>query len=126
MQSMKSVKDMMLLYAVTDRYWTGRQTLTEQVEEAIKGGVTCVQLREKELDDAEFLSEANEIKKLCKMYDVPFIVNDNVDVALKCGADGIHVGQQKRLRRTARIISALARCSQPEQSLMQMMSAMKP
>ncbi len=90
---MKSVKDMMLLYAVTDRYWTGRQTLTEQVEEAIKGGVTCVQLREKELDDTEFLSEANEIKKLCKRYDVPFIVNDNVDVALKCGADGIHVGQ---------------------------------
>ena len=90
---MKSVKEMMLLYAVTDRCWVGKQTLAEQVEDALRGGITCLQLREKELDSEEFLSEANQIKKLCKDHDVPFIINDNVEVALKCGADGIHVGQ---------------------------------
>jgi thiamine-phosphate pyrophosphorylase len=86
-------KKSMLLYAVTDRAWVGRQTLFEQVECALKGGVTCIQLREKELGDAYFLSEALEIKKLCRKYNVPFIVNDNVKVAIQCGADGIHVGQ---------------------------------
>ncbi len=83
----------MLLYAVTDRSWTGRQTLYEQVESALRGGVTCVQLREKELDEAAFLEEAAEIKKLCAKYGVPLIINDNVDIAVKCGADGVHVGQ---------------------------------
>lgn len=83
----------MLLYAVTDRNWTGRQTLYEQVEAALKGGVTCVQLREKELDEAAFLDEAVEMKKLCAKYGVPLIINDNVDIAVKCGADGVHVGQ---------------------------------
>lgn len=83
----------MLLYAVTDRAWVGRQTLCEQVEAALKGGCTCVQLREKELSDAEFLEEAIKIHELCKHYGVPFIVNDNVDIAVKCHAEGIHVGQ---------------------------------
>lgn len=83
----------MLLYAVTDRSWTGRQTLYEQVEAALKGGVTCVQLREKKLDEAAFLDEAVEMKKLCAKYGVPLIINDNVDIAVKCGADGVHVGQ---------------------------------
>ncbi len=83
----------MLLYAVTDRSWVGKQTLYEQVESALKGGVTCVQLREKELDQTAFLEEAVEMKKLCSKYGVPLIINDNVDVALKCGADGVHVGQ---------------------------------
>jgi len=90
---MRCNKETMLLYAVTDRYWTGRQTLMEQVEDALKGGVTCVQLREKELGDEAFLAEALEMKELCKKYNVPFIINDNVDVAIRCGADGIHVGQ---------------------------------
>lgn len=90
---MKCDKKTMLLYAVTDRMWTGRQTLYEQVEAALSGGVTCVQLREKELPDEEFLKEAITIKELCNKYNVPFFVNDNVDVAIKCGADGIHVGQ---------------------------------
>ena len=90
---MKCNKEMMLLYAVTDRMWTGRQTLMEQVEDALKGGATCVQLREKELDDETFLQEAMEMKALCKKYQVPFFVNDNVEVAVKCKADGIHVGQ---------------------------------
>lgn len=83
----------MLLYAVTDRYWTGKMSLQEQVESALKGGVTCVQLREKELDFDEFLKEALCFKKLCNDYDVPFIVNDNVEIAVKSNADGIHVGQ---------------------------------
>ncbi len=83
----------MLLYAVTDRAWTGKQSLYEQVESALKGGVTCVQLREKKLDDEAFLNEAIEIRALCKRYGVPFFINDNVEVAVKCHADGIHVGQ---------------------------------
>lgn len=83
----------MLLYAATDRRWLGDKTLASQVEKSIEGGVTCIQLREKELDDEEFLNEALEIKKICNKYNVPFIINDNVEVALKCGADGIHVGQ---------------------------------
>jgi len=83
----------MTLYAVTDRAWTGEKTLMEQTEEALNGGVTCVQLREKELDEAAFLQEALEMKVLCEKYNVPFFVNDNVEIAIKCKADGIHVGQ---------------------------------
>ena len=90
---MKCDKKTMLLYAVTDRHWTGEQTLMEQVEDALKGGVTCVQLREKELHKEAFLEEAIEMKALCNKYQVPFIVNDEVDIAVKCGADGVHVGQ---------------------------------
>lgn len=91
---MKCDKETMLLYAVTDRAWTGRQTLTEQVEEALKGGVTCVQLREKHLNDPDFLQEAKDICALCREYGVLFIVNDNVEVAITCKADGVHVGQE--------------------------------
>ena len=91
---MKCDKKTMLLYAVTDRMWTGKQTLYEQVEDALRGGVTCVQLREKELDEDAFLKEAIEIKELCHKYQVPFFVNDNVEIAIQCGADGIHVGQE--------------------------------
>ena len=83
----------MLLYAVTDRAWTGKQTLYQQVECALKGGVTCVQLREKDLPEEQFLAEAREIGGLCRSYGVPFIVNDSVEIALACGADGVHVGQ---------------------------------
>lgn len=83
----------MLLYAVTDRSWVGKQTLYEQVESALKGGATCIQLREKELGEAAFLDEAVALKKLCGNYGVPLIINDNIDIAIKCGADGIHVGQ---------------------------------
>ena len=84
----------MLLYAVTDRAWVGKQSLYEQVESALKGGATCVQLREKELDEEAFLKEAIEISALCKQYGVPFFINDNVEIAVKCHADGIHVGQE--------------------------------
>ena len=91
---MKCDKKTMLLYAVTDRAWTGRQSLYEQVESALKGGVTCVQLREKELDEETFLEEAVGIAALCRKYKVPFFINDNVEIALQCKADGIHVGQE--------------------------------
>lgn len=91
---MKCDKRHMLLYAVTDRAWTGKQTLYEQVEAALKGGVTCVQLREKELDETAFLQEAKELCALCRRYGVPFLVNDNVEIAIACEADGIHVGQE--------------------------------
>ena len=89
---MKCDKNMMLLYAVTDRAWLRDLTLYQQVECALKGGVTCVQLREKELSDEDFLAEAIEISALCKKYGVPFFINDNVEIAVKCKAEGIHVG----------------------------------
>ncbi|MBE5877193.1 MAG: bifunctional hydroxymethylpyrimidine kinase/phosphomethylpyrimidine kinase [Lachnospiraceae bacterium] len=89
---MKFNKEMLLLYAVTDRAWVGRQTLYEQIEDALKGGVTMVQLREKNLDVQTFIEEAKTIKELCHSYQVPLIINDNVEVALKSGADGVHLG----------------------------------
>ena len=91
---MKCDKKAMLLYAVTDRAWVGKQSLYQQVECALRGGATCVQLREKELDDEAFLNEAMEISALCRKYGVPFFINDNVEIAIKCRADGIHVGQE--------------------------------
>ncbi len=92
-RSMTCDKNTMLLYAVTDRAWIGEQSLYEQVEPALKGGVTCIQLREKELDDEAFLAEALELAELCKRYGVPFLINDHVDIAIQSDADGIHVGQ---------------------------------
>lgn len=89
---MKFNKEMLLLYAVTDRAWVGKQPLMEQIEDALKGGATIVQLREKKLDEASFVEEAILAKELCHRYGVPLIINDNVEVALKSGADGVHVG----------------------------------
>lgn len=85
-------KDMLRLYAVTDRRWVGRQTLCEQIEEALQGGVTMVQLREKSISDEDYIREAVAIKELCHRYHVPLIINDRVEVALQSGADGVHVG----------------------------------
>lgn len=81
------------LYGVTDRAWVGRQTFLQQLEEALQSGVTLVQLREKNLDEEMFLKEAREVKRLTDAYSVPLIVNDNVQVALACGAAGVHIGQ---------------------------------
>ncbi len=86
-------KSSLLLYAVTDRAWLGEHTLAWQVEESLKGGVTMVQIREKHLDRTRFKAEALELKALCRRYSVPFIVNDDVDLAMEIGADGVHVGQ---------------------------------
>ena len=90
---MRLDKKDLLLYAVTDRHWLGDRTLYEVVKESLDGGATFIQLREKNLDTAHFLEEAKELKKLCAEYKVPFVINDNVDIALKIDADGVHVGQ---------------------------------
>lgn len=90
---MRLDKKDLLLYAVTDRHWLGDETLYEQVEKALKGGATFIQLREKELAEDEFLREAKELQQLCKEYGVPFVINDNVEIAKAINADGVHVGQ---------------------------------
>lgn len=90
---MKCDKKDLLLYAVTDRRWLNGKRLVVQVEEAIQGGVTFVQIREKDLDPEKFLEEAEELKALCEKYKVPFVINDNVEIAAEIGADGVHVGQ---------------------------------
>lgn len=91
---MRFNKEMLLLYAVTDRRWTGELSLYQQVEAALKGGATLIQLREKDMDEKEFLEEARELVKLCHSYGRALIINDNVKVALESGADGVHVGQK--------------------------------
>ncbi len=85
-------RDMLRLYAVTDRSWVGEKSLYEQIEDALKGGVTIIQLREKNLDTDAFVQEAIKVKEICRRYSVPLIINDSVEVALKSGADGVHVG----------------------------------
>ena len=91
---MKLNNDMLRLYAVTDRAWLRGRTLLEQVEDALRGGATMVQLREKELDEDAFLREAMALAKLCHRYGVPLLINDNVEIARRSGADGVHVGQE--------------------------------
>ena len=135
---MKLDKRDLLLYAVTDRHWLNGRTLLEVVRESLDGGVTMLQLREKTLEEGAFLEEARALQALCRERHVPFIVNDNVDIARAMGADGVHVGQsdmealdvraklgpdkiigvsaQRRRcwqRSTARTISEWARCSLP-------------
>ena len=99
---MRLDKKDMVLYAVTDRSWLGEQTLCEQVEEALRGGATMVQIREKELDEADFEDEAREIQKLCRKYQVPLIINDNVALAKRVDADGVHIGQSDMEMKNAR------------------------
>lgn len=89
----ETLEKSLLLYAVTDRHWTGEKTLFQQTEEAIKGGATFVQIREKNLDEQEFEEEAIRLKKLCGKYKIPFVINDNVQLAKKIDADGVHIGQ---------------------------------
>ncbi len=87
-------KDNMLLYVVTDRTWLGNNKLYEQVEEIVQSGATFIQLREKNLDYDSFVTEGREIRKITDRYNIPFVINDNIDVALAVGADGVHVGQK--------------------------------
>ena len=91
---MKLTNEMLRLYAVTDRAWLRGRTLFEQVEDALRGGATMVQLREKALDEDAFLREAIALAKLCHRYGVPLLINDNVEIARRSGADGVHVGQE--------------------------------
>ncbi len=89
---MNFYKERLLLYAVTDSGWVGRQTMCQQIEDALKGGATMVQLREKKLDADAFTAEACQVKEICHQRQAPLIINDNVEVALRSGADGVHVG----------------------------------
>ena len=90
---MKLNKKDLILYAVTDRHWLNGKRLYDDVEKAILGGASLIQLREKNLTHEEFKTEALEIQKLCKKYKIPFIINDDVKLAIEINADGIHVGQ---------------------------------
>lgn len=101
---MKLDKKSLRLYAVTDRTWVGKQTIEQQVEETLKAGTTFIQLREKNLSDEAFLEEATRIRTIAGLYGVPFVINDNVEIALKCDADGVHVGQSDMLVLGARKI----------------------
>lgn len=96
----------MVLYAITDRAWLGEKSLEEQVEEALKGGASFLQLREKNLSLKEFLDQAKKIKKITDKYDIPFVINDNLEVALQVDADGIHIGQGDMNARKARKLMA--------------------
>ena len=90
---MRFDKKSLLLYAVTDRSWLGEKSLYKQVKDAIDGGITFVQFREKNINEEIFLNEALQIKELCRSHNIPFIINDNVELARKINADGVHVGQ---------------------------------
>lgn len=90
---MKFDKEQLLLYAITDQRWLENKSLYDAVKESLDGGVTFLQLREKDLDEEHFQKEALSIKELCHCYHVPFIINDNVQLAIDTDADGVHVGQ---------------------------------
>ena len=90
----KLQREMLRLYAVTDSKWLGKQTLAQAVEQAIQGGVTLVQYREKHLTGAAYAKEAAEVAAVCRRHGVPFLVNDRVEEALALGADGVHIGQK--------------------------------
>lgn len=83
----------LLLYGITERAYLNGRTLESAVEESLRGGVTCLQLRDKKLTDDELLPDALCLQKLCKKYDIPFIINDRISLAAKIDADGVHVGQ---------------------------------
>lgn len=116
---MKSDRNTFLLYAVTDPAFTGKKTLLQQIEEALLSGVTLLQLREKHLDKDAFLKEALMVRELTSRYNIPLIINDHVDIALQCGADGVHVGQNdlspalvRRLIGPDRILGVTAKTTQ--------------
>lgn len=99
---MKLDNKSLLLYAITDRTWLKGKTLPKAVEEAILGGATFIQLREKNLSYGEFLKIAGEVKAVTDKYNVPFVINDNVDIAAAIDADGAHIGQSDEEIKTAR------------------------
>lgn len=103
-KSMNITKKQLKLYAVTDRTWLKNETLLQQVEKALKGGATMVQLREKHLDEGDFEKEAREILTLCRNYSVPLLINDNVNLAKKIDADGVHIGQSDMELEKARAV----------------------
>lgn len=92
--SKEQIRKAMLLYAVTDQSWLKEnETLLDVVKEVLENGATFLQIREKDLNEADFEIEAKKLQDICKAYHVPYVVNDNVEIAIKIGADGVHVGQ---------------------------------
>lgn len=90
----EEIRKSMLLYAVTDRMWLNEgETLISVAEEVLKNGATFLQIREKDLNEDDFEAEAEALHALCAKYRIPFVVNDSVEIALRCNADGVHVGQ---------------------------------
>jgi len=101
---LKVDKNSVLLYVVTDRTWLNGNKLENQVEEIIKTGATFIQLREKELGFESFVREGKIVKEITDKYNIPFVINDNIDVALAVDADGVHVGQNDRNSRDVRML----------------------
>ena len=101
---MKFTKESLKLYVITDRSWIGNRSMPEEVEKTLKSGATCLQIREKNISYDEYVSKSIELRKICNKYNVPFIVNDNIEVALASGADGVHVGQKDILNKNVRSI----------------------
>lgn len=101
---MKVDKKAMELYLVTDRSWLNGKTLLSEVERCLDAGVTFLQLREKDLDERSFLEEARKIGRAAKSRRIPFIINDNLEIALKSGADGVHVGQRDMAAKDVRAL----------------------
>ena len=90
----EQIRNAMLLYAVTDQSWLKEnETLLDVVKEVLKNGATFLQIREKDLAEGDFEEEAKKLKDICREYQVPYVVNDNVDIAMHIDADGVHVGQ---------------------------------
>lgn len=103
--SKEQIRKAMLLYAVTDQSWLKEdETLFDIVKEVVRNGATFLQIREKDLNEADFEVEAKKLQDICKEYHVPYVVNDNVDVAIKIDADGVHVGQSDIKGRDIRAI----------------------
>ena len=99
------IRASMLLYAVTDRMWLKEgERLVDVAENVLQNGATFLQIREKDLDEESFEEESEKLKALCNSYRVPFVVNDSVEIALQCGADGVHVGQSDIRGRDIRAI----------------------
>ena len=94
----------MLLYAVTDSSWLNGRSLAQDVEDVLKAGATFIQLREKNANYDQMLKLAKEIKALTDKYHVPFVIDDNIDVAVAVDADGVHVGQSDTEAKKAREI----------------------
>ena len=85
-------REQLLLYAVTDRKCIGDRELLTCIRDALEGGVTILQLREKSMSTEELTEEAYKVKKLCSEFGVPLIINDDYRAAIDSGADGVHVG----------------------------------
>jgi len=101
-QKLKLDKKSMLLYAITDRTWLNGKKLEDEVEKVLKAGATFLQLREKNTPFDEFLETAKNIKIIAKKYNVPFVINDNIEIAKEIDADGVHIGQSDMEAKRAR------------------------